>query len=640
MCGIAGHIQALPSPPDRHLVQRMAETLRHRGPDGAGEFAADHLVMRNCRLGIIDLAGGSQPLFNEDRSLVLIANAEIYNFVELGKELRSRGHRFATGSDCEVILHLYEEKGLDAVRQLRGMFAFALWDAHRRRLVLARDRLGEKPLFLHESGSSLLFASELKAVLRSGRVAFDLDPDSVDRYFHYEWVPDPATPLKGVRKLPPATLLTVDVDPWRLNEVSYWCMEDAPAINGQPAEVIREELERVAALTLRADVPVGIGLSGGLDSGAIAALAARHSRDQLHAFCIGYPGRPACDERTHAKRLAESLGINYYEREVAAEEIVEVFPDVVYWWDEPIADISGPAYYLLMQFARQNGVPVMLLGHGGDELFWGYRWLARAARETARKERLLSSGLDSWPLYFSPRWPADWTRGGLRAWLLSIGGLRDGLRSMSRDWISPREQAVFYDLADHYQTAAASSRWLHPPQFSAALGKDNAARIFQVPRPWPAPDILVPKLIAGTYLLNNGIAQGDRLGMASSVELRLPFVDFRLWETVVGLRKGGNSDVALPPKSWLRAAMKDLLPAEVIGRPKRGFTAPLSTWTSLVEAYGSNLHDGYLVQHGILQAEGARRLIADRSLIRLCFRALVLELWCRQYQRLAGWRGG
>src|SRR5437868_670866 len=252
MCGIAGIITQAPiTPADIACVRTANSRLIHRGPDGAGEFQDGHVMLAMRRLSIIDLEGGWQPLYNEDRTLALVANGEIYNFVELRERLETLGHRFNTNSDCETILHLYEEHGLEFVQHLRGMFAFALWDAKRRRLVLARDRMGEKPLYLYQANGRLFFASEIKALLAAGLVPFQLDPTAVNLYFHYQYVPEPMTPVKGVRKLDAACLLTVDVEPWKVEQHRYWRMEEAPPLEGDPAKLIREQLETVSEIVIR-----------------------------------------------------------------------------------------------------------------------------------------------------------------------------------------------------------------------------------------------------------------------------------------------------------------------------------------------------------------------------------------------------
>jgi asparagine synthase (glutamine-hydrolysing) len=599
----------------------MSNALIHRGPDGKGEFSARHIAMAMRRLSIIDVAHGWQPLYNEDQSLVLIANGEIYNFIELRAQLQARGHSFKTGSDCETILHLYEEHGDRCVDHLRGMFAFALWDSKRRRLLLARDRMGEKPLYLACTDGRIAFASELKALIRGGVVPFDLDPHAVHLYYHFGYVPEPMVAVRDVRKLPAGHTLTIDVDRWQINEHCYWSMEDAPPVESDPATTIREELDRIAELIIRSDVPVGVALSGGLDASAVTALAAKKYHGTIHAFTLGYPGRPLQDERAEAKELADYLKIPFHEIELSTSDVVSLFPKVNLYRDDPIADISGVSYYAVMRAAREQGVPVMLMGQGGDELFWGYSWVRAALVASQRKFDLRNGGAVGFADYLKITKPPYSYTMGLR-WLKSLGGLLSGWRQYHSDLTSVADRLVFYDSEDGFESAAKNVL-------------DSAAAITRLTPDSPL-DITLIRLICETYLRENGIAQGDRLSMASSVELRLPFVDYRLVETVIGLLK--THPVTQPQhKKWLKDAVRDIVPPFVTSRRKRGFSPPWRSWSkALAEAYGDQLIDGYLVQHGVLQADAAREqrhrlsptawggpdVIAGRS--------LVLENWCRQ----------
>lgn len=634
MCGICGSISRDPIL-DTSPVRRMQEALHHRGPDGVGEYQDTHLAMAMCRLSIIDLAGGWQPLYNEDRSLVLIANAEIYNFIELQAQLRERGHRFRTGTDCETIVHLYEDYGVDCVHHLRGMFVFALWDSKRKRLFLCRDRMGEKPLYLCEGNGQILFASELKSLRMSGLVPFELDPVSVDHYFHYQYVPEPATPIKGTRKLPASHFLTIDTAPWRVMERCYWRMADASPIKGNPGELIKAELDEVSTLVIRSDVPVGVALSGGLDSSAIAAFAAQKYPGTMHAFSVGYPGRPLNDERAEAEDLARYLEMPFHEVELSTSDMVAFFPDLIYWRDDPIADISGYGYYAVMKLAKEHGVPVMLQGQGGDELFWGYPWVRQAVYESLQKMNLLKKGRASLMDYLQPKPPDAWTLAGLVNWIRSLAGLRTGWQRLQRDTASPPERMVFYDLSRDFQYALTSVERMYTTDFLGRLNGTGPFDLFSFPQPWPQVDVLLTQLICQTYLMENGITQGDRLSMASSVELRLPLLDHRLVELIVGLRKL-KADHRKPPKVWLKDAVKDVLPDWVLYRPKRGFVPPVYVWyEALLAAYGSLLDEGYLVQAGILRPECARDLscgpVPQGVGAQLTFKALVLEMWCRRF---------
>jgi asparagine synthase (glutamine-hydrolysing) len=634
MCGIAGIISATPlNQSQRAQVRRMKTALTHRGPDGPGLYQGSHVSLAMRRLSIIDLTSGWQPLYNEDKTLCVIANGAIYNNIELRADLRSRGHSFSTGSDCEVILHLYEEYGLDCVQHLRGMFTFALWDSRQERLMLARDRMGEKPLYLHVRNGCLAFASELKSLLKAGVVPFELDRDAILHYFHYQYVPEPMTPVQGVRKLPAAHVMTVSVDPWRIHEHPYWNMEDAPAIDGDPGEIIRAQLETVAELTLRSDVPVGVALSGGLDSSAIAALAAKRYSGTLNAFSIGYEGRPRTDERAAAKAFADELELPFHEVELRTQDLVAEFPNVVGLADDPIADIASYSYYRVMQAARAAGVPVMLQGHGGDELFWGYPWVTDALRQSQRKQETQGAGIAGLLRYLRLQPPLSRSPRGLYDWATSLAGLGSSWQAWQRDRASPRDRLIFGDQGSLFRAVATSGDTLFTPEFREATGTTDVCALFTIKQPWPQLDVLFTRLICQTYLVEVGIAQGDRLSMASSVELRLPLVDFRLVETVIGLRKA-QPDHALPPKAWLKAALEGVVPDWVLNQPKRSFQPPRAWAQALHSAYGSLLEGGFLVENGVLEEIAALELA--RAKLRLgpmhhvAFSALVLELWCRQ----------
>lgn len=635
MCGIAGIITRAPITPGEIAGVRTANArLTHRGPDGAGEFQDTNVLLAMRRLSIIDLTGGWQPLYNEDRTLALIANGEIYNFIELRARLEELGHRFNTNSDCETILHLYEEHGLDCVQHLRGMFAFALWDTTRKRLLVTRDRMGEKPVYLYQTGEHLIFASEMKALLASGFVPFELDPTAVNLYFHYQYVPEPLTPLKGVRKLDAATFLTVDLEQWNIAEHRYWRMEDAPPIESDPAQLIREQLETVSEIVIRSDVPVGIALSGGLDSSAIAALAASKYPGTMQAFSVGYPGQLENDERAAARALADQLEMPFHDVELATSEMVSFFPELIYWRDDPIADIAGFGYYRVMQLAREHNVPVVLQGQGGDELFWGYGWVQAAAIASARKQQLETKPVGALSQYVDLKLPAGLSRLHLGEWAHEIGGLRNSWNNLRRDQTASPDQMVFYDLISDFRASMHDVRQLYSQSFKEQINGNSPTRLFTFARPWPNIDVTLTRLICDTYLRENGVTQGDRLGMASSIEMRLPLLDHRLVETVIGLRKA-HTDVNQPAKAWLKAALKDLLPEHVINRPKRGFSPPVLEWhRALFAEHGASLRDGYLVKYDVLTAESAQTLsrgaFPSTAITPLSYKALVLEQWCRQ----------
>lgn len=642
MCGIAGIVQRAPvgaAELDRLGVLR--ESMTHRGPDGSGDFRAEHVALAMRRLSIIDLAGGWQPLYNEDRSLALVANGEVYNFIELRERLQAKGHHFATGSDCETILHLYEEYGDACVDHLRGMYAFALWDGRNRRLLLCRDRMGEKPLYLAESDGRLVFASELRSLLRAGVVSFDPDPAALHDYFHFHWVPDPNGIVRGVRKLPPGHLLVVEPDPWRVREHRYWRMEDAPPLEGDPPQLVREALEDVSRLVIRSDVPVGMALSSGLDSSVLACLSAKNHPGQMHAFSVGYRGEPLQDERRGAKELADHLGMPFHDVEICPADVVDDFPTLCGTRDEPNADFAAFSLLSVARAARRAGVPVLLTGNGGDELSWGYAWVRRALRRNLNKLRMRTGdggvGLSDYLQVTPP--PRSYTA-GVR-WLKSLGGLLSGLQDYRQDRFGPADRLAFWDMTPDYRDAARYGPRVFHPHFlkQVAASGVTPARLFTIPQPWPPLNVALISQISQTYLLQNGLTLGDRLSMATSVELRVPLVDYKLVETFIGLEKS-YPDPDRPAKHWFREAMKDVLPPFVLARRKRGFTPPWRQWYNASFArYGPQLLDGYLVQNRIITPEAAQRLVRRVGPIGMPvpmgYAALCLEMWCRQMQSTA-----
>jgi len=637
MCGIVGVISrsGLASG-DRETVLRMNALQRHRGPDGEGHYTGPQVMLAMRRLSIIDLNTGWQPLYSEDGKVVLIANGEIYNHVALRQELLNRGHEFSTGSDCETVIHAYEEFGDAFVDRLRGMFAFALWDARRERLLLGRDRMGEKPLYLAERGDLLYFSSELRPLVEAGVVARELDPLAVNEYLHFGYVPEPRCMLAGVRKLPAAHILTFEGRTGARQERRYWRMEDSPPLDGDPVRLIREQLELCAGLITQADVPVGVALSAGMDASAIAALACG-ARSDLHAFTIGYSGRPWQDERSDAEAFARHLRIPFHSLELSPDDFIEQYPIVNRQRDDPIADIAGVAIAAVARLARQHAVPVLLFGHGGDELFWGYQWVRSALRATGRREAA-AAGLSGFAAYLKVSPPPLSVNLGLR-WAMSGAGILTEWQQFRDDRAAPPGRLVFYDCQPYFRSAMRRLRGgFYAKSFDAALGRPDVTAGFRRDRDDSPPEVALIRLICETYLMENGIAQCDRLAMAASVESRLPLVDYRLIETVIGLHKAHRDAATLKPKQWLRGAVTDLLPDFVLERRKTGFSPPWRQWGEALAAhYGGQLLDGYLVQTGVITAQVARDLhgelvprVSGPGI--LATLTLGLENWCRQLE--------
>jgi asparagine synthase (glutamine-hydrolysing) len=637
MCGIFGlfRIGGLDRK-DRWILRGMADHLAKRGPDGEAFHLERDVAIGMKRLAIIDLNGGWQPFYSEDRSIVVVANGEIYNFVELRSELEGRGHSFSTGSDCECILHAYEEAGEDCVHMLRGMFAFAIIDRRSKSLLLARDRMGEKPLCYAASGGRFAFCSELAALVGSGAVPCELNPEAMRDYFYWNFIPEPSTAISGVMKLDAGSTLRLDLASGKICTHRYWRLSDAPPLDGDPVDTIRRELEQVGKIITRSDVPVGVGLSGGIDSSAIAALVKRHSRQPVTLFTIGYEGMTWQDERAWARDFALHLGLPHVELRLSTSDVVASFPQMCISRDDPLTDWSGSGFMALYGLAHQHGVRVMFAGQGGDELFFGYPWLRLALRSSRRKAALLG-GTGSVLDYLSISGPPP-SLAGVADWLESVGGLRRGLKERLRDRRSSRDQVVFWDVRREFTDSESLLPILAGPMIRDLA--TSPSRKFDSAALWGDLEASLTELVCDTFLQSNGFVLCDRLSMSCSVEGRLPLVDYRFAETVVGLRKA-RSDLQLGHKAWLRAAMSAMVPEQVLSRPKRGFTPPWRTWTrALMKSYGPLLARGALVEAGVLRPEAAE-MLARRSFDRLgrpyplSFPALVLELWVRGIQSAA-----
>lgn len=640
MCGILGVIgrRGGVAAIDASVLARLG----HRGPDGSGSVTDHFASLGHTRLAILDTStAGAQPMLSRSGRFVITFNGEIYNYRELRDHLARRGHRFQTGTDTEVLLALFEEYGPACLAHLRGMFAFAIWDRWNREMFAARDRCGERPFFLFHDHERLIFASELKPLVPLLPSVPRIDPAIVDMYLRFQYVPEPWTLLEGVRKLPAAHSLRLRVDSWQLECRRYWSLEDAPEIDGPVAPRIAEALEEAVRLQLRSDVPVGVALSGGIDSGAIAALAARNSAVPMHAFSVGYPGRPPCDERDEALRLGTRLGMRVHEVEIPVGEFVGRFRGMVDALDEPIADPAAFAHLAVPAAARAAGIKVLLGGIGGDELFWGYGWL----RQVPLVNRLRDAVL---------RMP------GGRSAICHTGVSRVARRLLKRGWLPPRlrpaAEAAMFAFASRtpvdqavYMGCTRDFVEVDPVLAGWGLACGTGAADLP-PRYWPtvhatrfAADRLVQavRLVFDTWLVSNCLSLGDRLGMSCGVEMRQPFLDHRLIETVVGLHRR-QAGWAEGHKPWLKEAVRGIVPDEVLDRPKRGFTPPVADWLrGVVRAHGHDLEDGVITDSGILQPAIARRIGgcgegATWPQLFTAYKLVLLEHWARQ---VAGLRG-
>jgi asparagine synthase (glutamine-hydrolysing) len=618
MCGILGilRIGGTSAP----LEASALAPICHRGPDGEGFYHDSRISLGHTRLAILDLSEqAKQPMRSHDGQYVITYNGEIYNYLELRSRLKAVGARFNTRSDTEVVLEAYRHWGKDCVKHFRGMFAFALWDILEETLFLARDRCGERPLIYYRNAEQFIFASEIKALVPLLPQKPELDPSAVDMYLHYQYTPEPFTLLKNVRKLPAAHTLTLTRKQFQVEPERYWCVEDTDAITGLPTDTpgilrcIREALEESVKLTLRADVPVAVALSGGIDSGAIAALAQKNYPEPMHAFSVGYPGRPPYDERDQAKALAEKLGVIFHEVEIPIDRFVDSFTDFVAIMDEPIADPAAFAHHTVPKAARDMGIKVLLTGIGGDELFWGYDWVARAAQ-----------------LNQSPPAPSGICKRLLKAALPTR--LRRRLPAFeANDPTTPAGFLHFYDLTPDFSHAKLrlpaiyGSVMCELPRFNAYRPVDIGQRSKeQIPA-------AVIRMLFDTWLVGNCLTLGDRVSMGSSVESRLPFLESNFIELVMALRRA-VPDHALGQKVWLREALKGVLPDDVLTRPKSGFRPPVWEWLSgAVERYGGILIDGHLQRSGMIEFKILDEILRCKSQswdnLFLAYKLVLLEIW-------------
>lgn len=597
MCGICGVIApTVLGHGELSCLRRMNGRMVHRGPDSEGVFEDERVALAMRRLSIIDLGGGRQPLFNETGEIAVVCNGEIYNHRQLRGELEALGHRFTSHSDVETIVHAYEEYGIQCLGRLRGMFAFALWDRRAGKLLLARDRMGEKPLYLHrDPAGRLWFASELRSLRAAMAESPKLTAAAFNLFLTFQYVPEPTTPIEGTEVLPAGHYLELVPGQADASPQPYWDLADAFTDPANPVAVVEASLDQACQLMGTADVPVAVALSGGIDSSLVAALTARHYPGQLHAFTIGYRGRPETDERGFAATLAKELGIGFTEVELATQDVIEGFPAMMAAMDTPIADIAAYGYFMVCRAARQAGFPVLLSGMGGDEFFWGYQWvrdavvrnedlLAGRPAPVSWRQRLFGPKLERQPDMFGVH--ADLRNGD--AWSRSL------MPATVRASISPK-------------------LWLE----SASL--DLSQPVHRA----------VSSLLNRTWLRSNCLALVDRMSMAHSVEVRLPLLDVDLVDHVTGMRNAGMADWTKPHKWLLVEALRDVLPADLLARKKQGFTPPVFDWMrGIIGRFSPLIRDGALVRQGLLDADQARGNLSGFDLPFL-YKLILLECWVR-----------
>ncbi len=607
MCGITGILSLEDGRPiDRGVVEEMTQVITHRGPDADGFFVDPGRVgLGMRRLKIIDLETGDQPIANEDETVWVIFNGEIYNFPELRRDLEARGHRFRTRSDTETIVHAYEEHGPRCVEKLRGMFAFALWDGRARRLVLARDRVGIKPLYYTVAGGQLLWGSELKCLLRHPAVERRLSPAGLNHFLTFLYTPSPLTIFDGIYELEPAHILVAEGG--RVHLERYWDLVPAPDLARDEESAVagfRERLEEAVRIRMVADVPLGAFLSGGIDSSSVVALMARHAAAAVETFSIGYEdGGEAFDEREPARAVARRYATRHHEF-VVRPDLADLLPRLVRAFDQPFADSSAIPNWYLSQMTREH-VTVALSGLGGDEIAAGYeRYRGALLGEQVRRipgflrNRVLRPLTERLP---DPREGGQWS-----------GRVKRFVRTLDLDF-----DDRYFALIAAFQRAERDR--LLTPDMREQVELDEPRELFRtVTSPVRATDPLHRALYADLklYLPGDLLTLTDRMSMAHALEVRVPFLDHLLLEYAATLPAHLKLK-GMERKVVLKRAVADLLPPEIRDRRKMGFSVPLNVWfrSELRPLLEDVLAEDAVREAGVFNYSEVRRIL-DRHFAR------------------------
>jgi asparagine synthase (glutamine-hydrolysing) len=606
MCGIAGNFNLDGAPVDQASLQGMLRMLSHRGPDDAGLHAENGMGLAHTRLSILDLAGGHQPMCNEDSSLWITFNGEIFNYLELKKDLLSRGHTFATRSDTEVILHLYEEKGEDCVQYLNGQWAFAIWDNQRRRLFLSRDRLGVRPLFYTQTRKTFLFGSEIKAIFANPVVNREIDFNGLDELFTYWCTIPPTTLFRNVHELPPGHSMTVDAG--GITTWPYWNLQFArspavvdPCHEESYADQLLDLLADATKIRLRSDVPVGSYLSGGLDSTMTTALVKKVTNAKLRTFSISFDNAEF-DESTFQNEAVHFLDTEHQDFRCTKNQIAEVFPEVIWHTEKPVLRTAPAPLYLLSQLVRNSGYKVVVTGEGADEMFGGYDIF-----KEAKIRRFWESQPDSKmrPLLLRRLYP----------YLHNIQNQPDTYRkAFFHINVDPKLQPFFSHIPRWQLTAKLKTFFSNEVRAQIPADDSHCKLRTGLPKSYPSWDsfsqsqYLETKYLLPGYILSS---QGDRMAMAHSVENRFPFLDHRVVEFASKLPTSLKMKV-LNEKYLLKRCAKGLIPPSIAKRHKQPYRAPeaCSFFQPSARAYMDDLLSSVQIRRdGIFDAPAVTMLV-------------------------------
>jgi asparagine synthase (glutamine-hydrolysing) len=622
MCGIAGIAGNERSyVADVADISRMCQTIAHRGPDDEGIHVGGRVGLGMRRLSIIDLSSGRQPIHNEDRTVWIVFNGEIYNFLELRARLEARGHRFYTNSDTEVIVHLYEDHGSDCVNELRGMFAFALWDEGRQRLLLARDRFGKKPLHYALHGGRLLFGSEIKALLAGEPTLADIDLEGLVNFFYFGYIPDPLTAFRRIHKLPPGHLL--EFADGRISLRRYWKLPDygvhEPKSEGECLEELEQRLTEAVKIRLMSDVPLGALLSGGVDSSSVVALMARASSKRVKTFSIGFSNQDF-NETDHARAIARQFDTEHHEL-IIEPDIEGTVDHITHVMEEPFGDSSAVPTYHVCRLARQH-VTVALAGDGGDELFAGYdRYWSQLRR---RQLPSPPPAVGNWyRTHIHPHVPTGWPG---RRFLFNVS-LQKRDRYLDEVSLLPvyvREPSLFTE------DFVARARMVPSPY--------DRLRGYLEERPASDPLSEMQYLDARTYLPCDILTKVDRMSMANSLEVRAPLLDHCFAEWALRLSPRWKMRFGEPKYILKKFAEKIGVPRSVLYRRKQGFSLPLVHWFRQKPQPGllDILLEPRTLQRGYFNGPALRRRLTEhrrgvRDRSWEIWHLLIFELWHRNF---------
>lgn len=613
MCGIVG-VHGLD---DKDLLAAMMDSVAHRGPDDSGTHTDSGIALGHRRLSIIDLSTGKQPIYNEDGSVVTVYNGEIYNYLKLKKELEGKGHEFRTSTDTEVIVHLYEEEGPGFVKKLRGMFALALWDADKKRLLLARDRIGIKPLYYHEAEDAFLFSSELKSLLEYEALAPRLDERSAHHYLSLQYVPGPMTALEGVRKLMPGQTLIRENGKSTVR--NYWELKAKES--KKPVDECMKEVDELLTECVKdrlmSDVPLGAYLSGGIDSTVMVEMMSKGATEPVKTFSVGF-GYEDVDEVDYARVAAEHYGTDHHEIIVKSQQAIEAIPDIIWHLDEPVGDPAAVPTYFLSKLASEK-VKVVLTGEGGDEAFGGYRtYKLLIAGDTIRnmlpsvvKEQIIPSMIKGLPGLTRPK-----------RYLKYVASAEHEKVYMGQGHVLDEEdRQTIYTSRFRAEQGVVDPLDTIRPYFKAKSLPNFLSRLQYVDIKTWMPDDLLMKL--------------DKMTMAHSIEGRVPFLDHKLLEYTMTLKPDLKLNLR-GDKIILKKMMAKRLPPEILGRKKQGFRVPMHHWMmkELSDYASEVLSDSSVRRRGLLKPAQVKRLFGrPESLWRghQIWALMSLELWQRLY---------